>query len=651
MIFYIELALPIPIDEVFTYSLTTDSEPQNGSRVEVLFRSRKMVGYVINVYRDQPQVDFIIKPAIRSLDEIPLLNAYQLKLAKWIALRYFCSFGEALHMMAPGAKQERTPEGLFGDTDPHGQKGIELSQEQERAVAGIMGGSQSMYYVYGITGSGKTEVFLQCAKQFLDQGKSVIYLVPEIALTHQLVQDIGLRFGPIVGVIHSRLTPSQKLEQWRKIQKGEYRFVIGARSAIFAPVQNPGLIIIDEEHENSYKSGSSPRYHARQIAMKICGDFNAKLVMGSATPSVEAYYLTEQNGMRAFELTKRLSGGHLPSIEIVDLRGKGSCLTGELVSQILKTKEEGHQTILFLNRRGFSYFFHCKSCGFELVCKSCSVPMTYHKNKGKLICHYCGYSTAPMSVCPECGSLDVGYSGFGTQKIEEDITETFPGFTIERLDTDSVQKKGALEHIISRFKRGEIDILLGTQMVAKGLNFPNVKLVGIVQADTSLKLPDFRATERTFSLITQVAGRAGRYFPDGKVIVQTYMPENPAIRFAAAYKLKEFYQAEIEMRKMLSFPPFKRIIRIVIRSKRMESALECCELFGNALAADPPDGIEVLGPSECPLAVIAGNYRYQILVRGTDFQLLHDYVRHYSGQIRPGRDTYIEYDPDPQALL
>ncbi|MBN2510318.1 MAG: primosomal protein N' [Spirochaetales bacterium] len=648
---FIDVALPVPLDEVFTYSMPDTIICDIGFRVEVLFRSRKMTGFIVKIHDSEPAVNFIIKPILRVIDTQPLCSPYLLKLGQWIARRYFCSLGEALSMMSPGGKQERTPGGLFAENEPAVQDDLALSDEQMAAVHGILHGKNSLYYVQGITGSGKTEVFLQCAKAVLEQGSSVLYLVPEIALTHQLIQDIGTRFGPIVGVIHSRLTPSQKLEQWRRIQSGEYRFVIGARSAVFAPIEKYGLIILDEEHENSYKSGMSPRYHARQIAMKIAGDHGAKLVMGSATPSVEAYHLMSNNNMMAFKLTRRLSGGHLPAIQVVDLKGKTSCVSPELIAAIHTTKEEGHQTILFLNRRGFSYFFHCKSCGFELVCKRCSVPLTFHKNKNRLVCHYCGYSTAPLDVCPECGSLDVGYSGFGTQKIEEDIRATFPQYSIERLDTDSVQKKGALEHIISRFKRGEVDILLGTQMVAKGLNFPNVKLVGIVQADTSLKLPDFRSAERTFSLITQVAGRAGRYFGDGKVIVQTFMPENDAIRLAANYETDEFYCREIEMRRLLSFPPFFRIIRIVFRGKQIEKVREAGNLYARALGSDTPPGVEILGPSECPIAVIAGNHRFHILVRSENFSLMHRFIQHYRTQMPQSRGVYIEFDPDPQALI
>ena len=648
---FVNVVIPVPVNEAFTYSLPADTECSTGSRVEVLFRSRKMTGYVIKVFDEEPDVNFIIKPVLRVIDSEPLFGPYQIALGEWISKRYFCSLGEAIHMMLPGGRKEIQPEGMFEDGGLAGEKGILLSDEQELAVSGILSSDTKTAYVYGITGSGKTEVFLRCAKSVLSQGKAVIYLVPEIALTHQLVSDIGVRFGETVGVIHSRLTPSQKLDQWKRIKKGELRFIIGARSAVFAPAENLGMIIIDEEHENSYKSGSSPRYHARQVAMKICGDTNAKLVMGSATPSVEAYYSMKQKSIRAFHLTKRLSGGTLPEIKVINLKGSSGPLSQELIEMIHRTKEQGHQSILFLNRRGFSYFFHCRTCGYELKCKRCSVAMTYHKSNNKLICHYCGYSRTPVDTCPECGSLETGYSGFGTQRIEEDINATFPGFSIARLDTDSVKKKGALEHIIKKFKRGETDILLGTQMVAKGLNFPNVKLVGIVQADTSLKLPDFRSAERTFSLITQVAGRAGRFFPDGKVVIQTYMPDNPAIALAAEYRTENFYDQEIEIRRMLNFPPFSRVIRIVVRGKSEKNVIALIERMAGAFGAETPEGIEILGPSECPLSVISGNYRYQLILRSGDYPLISAFVSHYYRQIQPARETYIEIDPDPQSLL
>ena len=432
--------------------------------------------------------------------------------------------------MLPGAKREKDlpPLGLGGEEDIT-RKAVTLSDEQQEALDAVTQGSDSYCYLYGITGSGKTEVFLRTAEDVLAKGKSVIFLVPEIALTHQMIDDISGRFDTKPAVLHSHLTPSQKLKEWRRIQSGEARIVLGARSAVFAPVKDLGLIILDEEHETSYKSGSTPRYHGRQVAMKRCLMAGAKLLMGSATPSVEAWSMMEKGSFKKLVLKQRPAGGGLPEIRVVDLKGSKSLLSQDLIRTMESVLQEKKQVILFLNRRGHSYYFHCRSCGYEMKCRQCSIPLTFHKNRNRMVCHYCGYQSAPLTQCPDCSSMDVGYAGFGTEQVEEQVAAVFPQARMARLDTDSVRKKGVLQETISSFKRGDIDILLGTQMVAKGLNFPGVKLVGIVLADTGLSLPDFRAAERSFSLITQVAGRAGRYRNDGLVLIQTMRPDNHAV--------------------------------------------------------------------------------------------------------------------------
>jgi primosomal protein N' (replication factor Y) len=379
-----------------------------------------------------------------------------------------------------------------------------------------------MFYLYGITGSGKTEVFLRAAEEMLREGKSVIYLVPEISLTHQTADAIGKRFGKAAATIHSGMSPSARLSEWIRLRNGpggsdglnesggQAAIVVGPRSAVFAPVKNLGLIIIDEEQDGSYKSGNTPRYHARQTAMKRCAAEGAKLLMGSATPSAEAWKLMTEGVIKRLDLTRRLSGGSTPLVSPVSLEKTEGCLSAELREEIRVTARMKRQTILFLNRRGFAYFYHCRSCGYELTCKHCSVSLTWYKSRNRAMCHYCGYSVTPPSACPQCGSLEAGFSGFGTEMIEEEVRKTFPELRVLRIDADTTEKKGSLKKALDLFRAGEIDILLGTQMVAKGLNFPGVRLVGVVLADTGLHLPDFRAAERTFSLVVQVAGRAGR---------------------------------------------------------------------------------------------------------------------------------------------
>ncbi len=650
---YIELVFNSPAPGRYTYEVPEGMDAVTGMRVSAPFGSRKMTGFVVADDVDPGETEFTIKTIERAIDKVPLYGSREVSLANWLADMYYCTEGEALATMLPGGRREsKTPAFEDFELPPTGE--ITLSDEQVKAVNGILGGSDSMYYLYGITGSGKTEVFLQIADRVMDNGGGVIYLVPEISLTHQLTDEVRRRFGTGVAVLHSALTPSQKLVEWQRIRSGEARFVIGARSAVFAPVPELGLIIIDEEHENAYKSGSKPRYHARQVAMHRAAESGAKIIMGSATPSLEAWHLVRSGRISGFELGQRLSGGAVPSIELIDMKKYSGCISAPLEAAIRKTAEEGRQTILFLNRRGFSYFFHCRSCGYESRCRNCSVSLTYHRHRNRLICHYCGYSEEPKNVCPECGSLDVGYSGFGTEMIENELETLFPDLRIERVDTDSVKQKGSLKDRLERFKNREIDILLGTQMVAKGLNFPGVKLVGIVLADTGLHLPDFRAHERTFNLIVQVAGRAGRFFPDGRVLIQTYKPENEAVKMAAIGTLEQFYERELEIRKALAFPPFGRLFRLVFRGKNAERTAAAAEAFASRFDTESlPDSTstEILGPAECPLSMISGNYRFQIIIRTDDFKLMHSLFRGALNQYVPPAGVYLEADVDPVSLL
>ncbi len=647
---YAEVLLNIPLATSFTYAVDEESYCEIGCRAEVNFRGRKSVGFVVALSETAPDGDFSIKSITRVLDEEPLFGEEEIRLARWIAKRYFSSPGETLALMLPGGKRESTLASSLPDEDVP-LTDVRLSAEQQQAIDGILGQEDGSSYLYGITGSGKTEVYLRVAADLLAAGKGVIYLVPEISLTHQIVAEARRRFGDTVSVWHSRITPSQKLTEWRRIKKGEARFVIGARSAVFAPLRDLGLIIIDEEHEGSYKSGSSPRYHARQVAQYRIADTDARLVMGSATPSVEARQLMEDGRLREYRLTQRLAGGAEPEIRIVEMRGEQGILSGELQRALMACLQDKRQAILFLNRRGFSYFFHCRSCGYEMRCSHCSVSLTYHKQRNVMLCHYCGYQERPVEVCPECGSLDVGYSGYGTEGIEGEITRLFPEARIARVDTDSVQKKGSLEKILTRFRKREIDLLLGTQMVAKGLNFPGVRLVGIVMADTTLMLPDFRAAERTFSLLTQVAGRAGRFHPDGEVVIQTYHPEAPAIRLAAEGKQEEFYRTELAVRRMLKFPPFARIVRILFRGKDKAKVIQAADQLSRYIERDLPAGIELLGPAEAPIALIAGNYRTHLMLRGGNFSALHRLLSHFLEQIPSPSGIYREIDADPVSLL
>ena len=655
---FIEVVLNVPVFQTFTYKAPENSNPQIGKRAEVYFGNRKMIAFIIAVSDTLPDnfplPETSLKPALRIIDEECLFNEELIKLSKWLSHFYICSQGEALSAMLPSGKRDICSGSLSFDDDNIDFTPHNLSDEQKTAVDKITQNIDnfSIHYIFGATGTGKTEVFLKTTETVLSLGKGVIYLVPEITLTHQVIEAVTRRFGKIVAVLHSGLTPSQKLFEWKRILHREARVVIGARSAVFAPVPDLGLIIIDEEHDGSYKSGTTPRYNGRQVAVKRCSDLHIPLIMGSATPSAETWYLMKTGRIIRYNLTKRLAGGSPPQIQIVDLSKKpqDGCISAELAEEIITTKKENRQTILFLNKRGFTHFFKCNTCGYELKCKNCSVSMTYHKKENKFRCHYCGWVLNPPKTCPECDSLDITYSGFGTEFIEQEIAAKFPGLRLIRIDTDSLSNKNELKEKLTEFRNKKADILLGTQMVAKGLNFPGVKLVGIINADTGLNMPDFRASERTYALIVQVAGRAGRFFPDGKVIVQSWNPQRPAIQFACSNQSETFYEQEMEMRKLLKFPPFSRIIRLIFRSKTQEDA-ENAATSAYHILKQTDSTINIMGPAECVISRISGNYRVQLLLRDEKISRLQNLCKYFIDNYKSLHNVYLEIDVDPVALL
>lgn len=659
---YLSLAFNVPLFQTFSYSFNeNEMNVALGVRCEAPFGSRTLIGIVVSIHSNAPTD--VPPEKLRSIKKVidtePIVTDELLSLAKWMSRYYLSSLGEILFAMIPSGKKEIGLPSFSIPDESSTEKN--LSDEQKSAIEKILSSTKTknnFHYLFGKTGSGKTEVFLRVAEKVLENGKGVIYLVPEIALTSQVVREAQARFGNKVAILHSHLTQSQKLSEWKKILHKTSRVVIGARSAIFAPVPNLGLIIMDEEHDASYKSGTSPRYHARQIAMYRANKNEIPFVMGSATPSVESYEAFSNGTFFLHTLSTRLAGGSEPNISCVDLSKEkmAGTLSPTLTREIEKTLSEKKQVILFLNRRGFTHFFRCASCGFELMCKNCSVPMTYHKNENKLKCHYCGFESAPPESCPNCGSLDIGYSGFGTEYVEAETRAKFPNAKIIRIDTDNMKKKNALETSLRDFEQGNYDIMLGTQMVSKGLNFPRLKLVGVVLADTALHLPDFRASERAFSLITQVAGRAGRFFPDGKVIVQTYNPFREAIFFATQNKVREFYEWEISMRKLLRFPPFSRLVRLVFRSLTKKLAFDTAQSAKRILVSEKQkakrfQGIEILGVAECALLKISQNYRYQILLRGNEMSAMQDLARALLLGYTHVQSVYIECDVDPVSLM
>ena len=504
---------------------------------------------------------------------------------------------------------------------------LKLTQEQQNTFDQITNKMEIKQYeeflIHGVTGSGKTEIYLQLIGKALDQNKTAIVLVPEISLTPQMIDRFISRFNKEeIAVLHSKLSIGERYDEWNKIKDGNAKIVIGARSAIFAPLENIGVIIIDEEHDSSYKSEAVPKYDAKEIAKKIAKENNCPLVLGSATPDLNTYYKAKQGNIKLLELTKRANNSDLPTVQIVDLKtelanGNRSMLSIALHNAIEKNLEEKRQTILFLNRRGFSTFIMCRECGYTVKCKNCNISLTYHQYENKLKCHYCGYEQNVVTVCPECHSTKIRYFGTGTQRLEQEINKVFPNATTIRMDKDTVTKKNSHEDILNKFRDENIDILIGTQMIVKGHHFPNVTLVGVVAADSSLNIDDYRANERTFQILTQVAGRAGREKLKGQVIIQTYNPDNFAIQCAKNQDYKEFYKTEIALRQQLMYPPFKDIILInfngLSESEIKKVSLEVYKYLMENLNLDE---FKVMKPMPSPIDRIQNHIRWRMIVKG-----------------------------------
>ena len=546
---------------------------------------------------------------------------------------------------------------------------LTLTDEQENAFEKINASLQFNEYdeflLFGVTGSGKTEIYIQLIEEALKLGKDSIMLVPEISLTPQTVDRFLSRFGEEkIAVLHSKLSVGERYDQWKKIERGDAKIVIGARSAIFAPVQNIGLIIIDEEHDESYKSEMSPRYNAKEIASYLGEKNNVPVVFGSATPDMSTYYKAINGKMELIELTKRANNASLPDVEIVDLRselatGNKTMISQKLHEEIEENLKNKKQTILFLNRRGFSTFIMCRDCGYTAKCKNCNITLTYHIKENKLKCHYCGYETNALTICPECGSKNIRYFGTGTQKLEEQVKSLFPQASTIRMDIDTVTKKNSHEDILNRFKNDRIDILIGTQMVVKGHDFPNVTLVGVIAADSSLNIDDYRAHERTFQTLTQVAGRAGRGKDKGKVIIQTYNPDTFCIQYAQKQDYKLFYDTEIHLRKQLRYPPFCDIILIGISSKFQKEL----ETIANKIYEDLKEKIKteklqilLYKPVPAPIDRIKNKFRWRIIVKcKIDEKIINsisDTMDKINSQNKNNKnDTRIIVDVNPTNML
>lgn len=562
-------------------------------------------------------LEFLIKNGDTHTTDLALLTDTSVAIIKTLCKNNYLEIIEK--------KVERDP---FQNKKIQKTDNLVLIQEQNNAYNAISDSiddyMNSEFLLYGITGSGKTEIYLQLIQKVLKMGKSSIVLVPEISLTPQTVDRFISRFGQEqVAVLHSKLSNGERFDQWQKIKNGKAKIIIGARSAIFAPVEELGIIIIDEEHDSSYKSEMTPKYNAKHIARYLAKKYNIPLVYGSATPDIDTYYKAQKGDIELLTLTKRANNSNLPNIEIVDLRqelinGNRSMISNKLYNEIQENLKIKKQTILFLNRRGFSTFVMCRDCGYTAKCKHCNITLTYHAKGEKLKCHYCGYEEKVIKKCPECTSENIRYFGTGTQKLETEINKLFPNATTIRMDVDTVSKKNSHEDILNKFKNENIDILIGTQMVVKGHHFPNVTLVGVIAADGSLNIDDFRAPEKTFQILTQVSGRAGREKLSGKVIIQTYNPDNYAIEFSKKQDYNLFYDTEIVLRKQLKYPPFCDIILIGFSSENEQKIQQVSDKIHKYLKNKiEQDNIPIIlyKPIPSPIDKIKNKYRWRMIIK------------------------------------
>lgn len=662
---YAKILLNLPIEGPFDYEvperLAKDIMP--GERAWVNFGPRRLVGYIVDISSTTDIAK--TKPILEIIDKEPILSDEMLKLTKQISEHYLCTWGEAMDAAVPSSlKKGKTEvkarvEEDFSSIEP--SVNFRATPQQKNALTSIFESIEesrhNVFLLHGITGSGKTEVYLQAIGKVLEKGASCIVLVPEISLTPQAVERFKGRFQEKVAVFHSRLTSGQKYAEWKKLKDGICHIVVGARSAIFSPIKNLGLIIVDEEHDTSYKQNDTPRYNTVDVAIMRARLNNAVVILGSATPSLESYYKAKNGEYRLLQLKERIEKRPLPEVKIVDMRRElierkkrriiFCRLLTESIERVLKAKQ---QAILFLNRRGFSTYANCKRCGYVERCKRCNVALNYHSDTKKLICHYCNYQKEPQKVCPSCKEAYIDYSGFGTQRVESELHRYFPDSSISRMDTDATSKRQSHKLILKDFASGKTQILVGTQMVAKGHDFPRVTLVGVVSADTALNLPDFRAGERTFQLLTQVAGRAGRGFIPGEVIIQTYVPHHYTIASAVRHDYKDFYKKEIALRRELFLPPFSHIICLTLRSYKEERAREAAEDLARHILKKKKalSGlIELAGPTQAFVYRLRRQFRWNIILKVKSLEEFNPKLKQRLKEFRKPSGVVLSIDVDP----
>ena len=734
---YVDIALNLPVDRLFTYSVPPSLRDriQPGTRLLVPFQSRRIGGTCVSLREEAPE--FKVRPVLQLIDPEPLFTPSMLRLAGWVARRYGATWGEALDAALPFAvrsggrrrtvpvaqltvakdavdtivkeletkfpKQARTlrilaaadaalevrelkRRALVKDSPVQSlqKKGyLEISRvlqerdplfsapavkEPEKSLTGpqqeavgelleaVHSGRSRGFVLFGVTGSGKTEVYLRALEEVVRRGRQGIVLVPEIALTPQTVARFRARFDR-VAVLHSHLTDTERNDQWKAIQAGEADVVIGARSALFAPTPRLGLIVIDEEHENTFKQQNVPRYDAREVARARSRFEKAVLLLGSATPSLESYRRALTGRMKLLRLPSRVGGGSFPEMIVADLTqqvsspGKPRFLSDRLRVTMVDHVRRGGQVILFLNRRGYATAAFCRKCGSAIKCKNCDIVLVYHRKIRRIMCHYCGHERPLPTTCGECeGTFRL--AGFGTERIEHEVSHILPDAVVARMDSDTMKARGAHEEVLSRFREGKIHVLVGTQMIAKGLDFPNVTLVGVVAADTTLNLPDYRAAERTFGLIAQVSGRAGRSDKGGTVIVQTHNPEHFAVRLALRHDYEAFAKLEMETRELDGYPPFGCLARVVVHGKNENEVRRTAISLRDQLGEWMADAFTtLLGPAPAPISFINGQHRIHIVAKCRRRSGIHQFIRVVRAWPRPKHQVRILLDVDPLSML
>ncbi len=672
---YVQVLVDINKLGTKTFSYLVPEELKNdikiGQSVLVPFGRRKegLKAYVVG-FSSYLEEGIKAKYISEILESDPLFSLEYLKLLDWVASYYFCDIQAVLNTALPqkffekNVKKYRKPrkENLIYNNFKKEKNEHILSDEQKKVYEEIKKVNAKTSLIYGITGSGKTEIYFKLIEDTIEKNKNVIFLAPEIALVSQLTMRTIERFGAeSVAIWHSSITEAEKYETWKKLRNNEIKILFGARSAVFAPIRDLGMVIVDEEHESSYKQTMpNPRYNAKEVAKKLCELYDAKLILGSATPSIESYY-EAVNTNSLFKLKTRYNSAKLPKVSVVDMKVERAeknytIFSRTLIKQTKETVEKGNQVIFLINRRGFSSYTQCMECGEVLMCEKCAIPLIYHIQTNSYKCHYCNYEKKGEVRCPKCNSTALENFGIGSQKAEVVAREIFPDYRIERLDSDSLSKKNEHIEILKRFQNGEIDILIGTQMIAKGLDNKNVTLVGVINADLSFNLPDYRSSERGFSILTQVAGRSGRGDEEGKVIFQTYNSSNIFLQDAQKQDYENFYENEIKLRELLDYPPFSNMIRIVLSSRnefRAEKSAAEIELhlsdYLKKLSLD--EAVLVLGPVECVLKKIREEYRYNIIIKNKLSKKGHREILRFLKTIHLPDDIKMVVDINPSDIL